>query len=219
MGPLSSFRGRWSSRRHVYQSWRGSSCSTGFGLASTAGNKLSVNSKEKGPPPHTQTTLASTYMHSHILMHRAASHVHSHANRLDLNEHMPQIHTKPFITHAGAPKYIPPIVHVWWQMFLYSLFTDTTNPAVCSVQLQDGLTALSNTVIITLHALEESEAAAILDGNHVQLQLNEWRRDIYYWTNQAYWSHSEWTYSEGIFLSVDPKYVKDQQAFKIKSCK
>lgn len=58
-------------------------------------------------------------------------------------------------------------------MFLYSLFPGTTNPAVCSVQLQDGLTALSNAVIITLHALEESEDAAFLDENHVQLQLNE----------------------------------------------
>ncbi len=58
-------------------------------------------------------------------------------------------------------------------MFLCSLFTDMTNPAVCSMQLQDVLTALSNTVIITLHALEESEDAAFLDGNHVQLQLNE----------------------------------------------
>ena len=58
-------------------------------------------------------------------------------------------------------------------MFLHSLFTDTTNPAVCSLQLQDGLIALSNTVIITLHALEESEDAAFLDENHVQLQLNE----------------------------------------------
>lgn len=47
-------------------------------------------------------------------------------------------------------------------MFLCSLSTDTTNPAVCSLQLQDGLTALSNTVIITLHALEESEEAAFL---------------------------------------------------------
>lgn len=43
------------------------------------------------------------------------------------------------------------------------------NPAVCSVQLQDGLTALSNTVIITLHALEESQDAAFLNTNHTQL--------------------------------------------------
>lgn len=47
------------------------------------------------------------------------------------------------------------------------------NPAVCSVQLQDGLTALSYTVIITLHALEESQDAAFLNANHTQLQLNE----------------------------------------------
>lgn len=36
------------------------------------------------------------------------------------------------------------------------------NPAVCSVQLRDGLTALRNTVIVNLHALEESEDAAFL---------------------------------------------------------
>ena len=58
-------------------------------------------------------------------------------------------------------------------MFLSSLFTDMIKPAVCLLQLQDGLTALSNTVIITLHALEESEDSAFLGENHVQLQLNE----------------------------------------------
>lgn len=129
-------------------------------------------------------------------MHRPASRVHGHAVHLNMNA------SKSF-THADAPKYImPPIVHAWWQMFLHSLFTDTTSPAVCSLQLQDGLTALSNTVIITLHALEESEDAAFLDGNHVQLQLNEWRSDIYYRTNQAYpsWGMS-W-----VLKALDPTY-------------
>lgn len=44
-------------------------------------------------------------------------------------------------------------------MLLHSLSTD---PAVCSLQLQDGLSALSNTVIITLRASEESEEVAFL---------------------------------------------------------
>lgn len=56
---------------------------------------------------------------------------------------------------------IAPIVHVWWQMFLCSAPSDSTNTAV-ALQLQDGLAPLSNTVIITLHALKESEDAAFL---------------------------------------------------------
>lgn len=149
-------------------------------------------------------------MRGHILTRRPASRVRGHAVHLNVN-------ASESFTHADAPKYImPPIVHAWWQMFLRSLFTDTTSPAVCSLQLQDGLTALSNTVIITLHALEESEDAAFLDGNHVQLQLNEWRSDIYYRTNQAYPS---WSF-EGMrhHLSMAQR-CKNQPASQIKCCR
>lgn len=52
-------------------------------------------------------------------------------------------------------------------------FEDTNNPAVCSLQLQDGFTSISPT--LTSSRCKESEWAAIPDGNHVQLQLNEWR--------------------------------------------
>lgn len=169
--------------------------------------KLSVNSKEKGPPTHART---------HQYAHQDAGHTHIrpftitytritrinntftfiyHPKTHTHHTTPSQIHTKAFTAHADTLKYtMPPIVHVWWQMLLCSLFTDTSNPAICSAQLQDGLTALSSTVIITLRALEESEDAAFLDENHVQLQLNEWRRDIYYWTNQACWSLFEITY-------------------------
>lgn len=84
-------------------------------------------------------------------------------------------------------------------MFLYSLFTDTTNPAVCSVQLQDGLTALSNTVIITLHALEESEDAAFLRITSNYSLMNEAET---YNTEQI--RHTEAALDEGIVLSIDP---------------
>ncbi|MEQ2283026.1 hypothetical protein AMECASPLE_006866, partial [Ameca splendens] len=50
---------------------------------------------------------------------------------------------------------------------------DISNPTICSVQLQDGLTVLSSVFIITFHALEESENAVFLDENHIQLQLNK----------------------------------------------
>lgn len=96
-------------------------------------NKLSMNSKEKGPPPHAQTTLASTYTH------RPVSRVRYRP--------IPTEHTPP---EAKAPKYIMRlIVHAWWQMFLaaFIFFTDTAIPSVCSAQLQPGLTALSKTDI------------------------------------------------------------------------
>lgn len=127
--------------------------------------KLSVNSKENGPPlnthtynppyahtnnisiniqlsPHTNAQASTTCTQSlHCLLFNTKRHTHPHIHGHRITPS--QTHTKAFNTHAHALKYIIPFVHARWQMFLCSLSTDTTNPAVCSLQLQDGLTALS----------------------------------------------------------------------------
>lgn len=128
VGPLSSFRGRWSSRCHVYQSWRGSSCSTGFGLASTAGltNCLWI-ARKRDPrrththphtPQHAHTNNISINIHAlpytdaetSITYTRIHNHtVHFHLTQKLTHRHSTapsQIHTKASIPHADALKYI-----------------------------------------------------------------------------------------------------------------
>lgn len=129
-------------------------------------------------------------------MHRPASRVQNPTFHFHFTCYHKKTYTQKLLLHMQTHQNdtMPPIVHVWWLMFLCSLFRGTADPAVCSVQLQDGLTALSNTVIITSHALEESEDAAFLSENHIQLQLNEWRRDVSRRTNRALWRNSESTH-------------------------
>lgn len=161
MGSLSSFGGRWSSCHHLYQSWRGSSCSAGFGRGfNSRSNKLPVNGR-KGPPLHTKTTFASTHTRSHNIMQDRCGGPAFH-----------RIFKTAVNIYTFAAQYCKNASCCSRLVTNGLCFEDTNNPAACSLQLQDGFTSISPT--LTSSGCKESEEAALPDGSHVQLQLNEW---------------------------------------------